>query len=123
MGSVPAISVLILGIVVPALAGYIEVCDLKCLVVYSVPGQSDLDQKHQCDLIMEKKTNLFGLYSVLSLSLSLQSSHEAFMAQLSQRLHCFISLHVTVIFLLCSDLLLPKQDPLISNGTDQVYFS
>lgn len=28
MGSVPAISVLILGIVVPALAGYIEVCNL-----------------------------------------------------------------------------------------------
>lgn len=29
MGSVPAISVLILGVVVPALAGYIEVCNLS----------------------------------------------------------------------------------------------
>lgn len=35
MGSVPAISALILGIVVPALAGYIEVCNL---MVYSEPG-------------------------------------------------------------------------------------
>lgn len=34
MGSVPALSVLILGIVVPALAGYIEVSHLKCSLVY-----------------------------------------------------------------------------------------
>lgn len=74
MGSVPAISVLILGIVVPALAGYIEVCDLKCLVVYSVPGQSDLDQKHQCDLTMEKK-QIFSAFILSSLSLSLFSLH------------------------------------------------
>lgn len=38
MGSVPAISVLILGIVVPTLAGYIEVCDMKCSLIYCVPA-------------------------------------------------------------------------------------
>lgn len=43
MGSVPAISVLILGIVVPALAGYIEVCKSEMFyVIYEVPCLSDL---------------------------------------------------------------------------------
>lgn len=53
MGSVPAISVLILGIVVPALAGYIEVCDLKCLRIYSVPGLSGLDLNPQSGSLMQ----------------------------------------------------------------------
>lgn len=56
MGSVPAISALILGIVVPALAGYIEVCNL---MVYSEPG-------HFGQHAGGKKTNVFGLDFVLS---------------------------------------------------------
>lgn len=69
MGSVPAISVLILGIVVPALAGYIEVCNLKCFPIYSVPCSSDFNQN----------TSVF--FSCKSKSFR-DSSHEACMAKL-----------------------------------------
>lgn len=36
MGSVPALSVVILGIVVPALAGYIEVSNVKHAVIMNM---------------------------------------------------------------------------------------
>lgn len=45
MGSVPAISVLILAIAVPALAGYIEVRNVNVFPIYSAPGSTSVDTK------------------------------------------------------------------------------
>lgn len=64
MGSVPAISVLILGIVVPALSGYIEVCKSECLSGLFC-AWSDFDQH------AVQKKQMFSAYMLSSLQMRL----------------------------------------------------
>ena len=97
MGSVPAISVLVLGIVVPALAGYIEVCHPERVFIPPsfVVRQVGTDLDRVGGGFAHENANLSRPIFVLF-------SHEAFMADppphhlFPKRIPYFISPDVTV---------------------------